>query len=324
MISTAILAAMIGPLAHAEDPPDPTQVVDTLEQLGGVHKGLRRNHAKGSCAVGTFQGTAAARELSSSALFSEKSVPFVARFSLAGPSPATPDNSHAPRGLALQFQLPKDELFQTTMLNLPVFPVATPGAFFESLQIGLPDPKTGQKDPEKGKAFGAAHPESKAALDWIASHNGAPSYANVAFNSLHAFKFIKGAKETWVKWHFEPRDGVKFMTDAEAAAQTGDFLDQRVTARAKKSPIVWDMIVTIGQKGDPIDNPSVVWPTGRKEIKAGILTMTKAGADAVGTCEDINFDPNVLSAGVEASPDPILQYRSQAYAESYSRRINEK
>jgi catalase len=44
----------------------------------------------------------------------------------------------------------------------------------------------------------------------------------------------------------------------------------------------------------------------------------------VGQCEDINFDPNVMSAGIDVSPDQILQYRSAAYAESYSRRENEK
>lgn len=63
---------------------------------------------------------------------------------------------------------------------------------------------------------------------------------------------------------------------------------------------------------------------GHKEIKAGVLTLTKGGADAVGQCEDINFGPNVMSTGIDVSPDQILQYRSAAYAESYSRRENEK
>ena len=71
-------------------------------------------------------------------------------------------------------------------------------------------------------------------------------------------------------------------------------------------------------------NPSVAWPAQRHEVKAGTLTLTRAGADAVGQCEDVNFDPNVLSAGIEASPDAILAYRSAAYAVSYSKRLQEK
>ena len=87
------------------------------------------------------------------------------------------------------------------------------------------------------------------------------------------------------------------------------------------------MIAIIGQpdKGDSLKDPSSMWPRDRKEVKVGTLTLTKGGQDAVGTCEDINYDPNVVSAGIESAPDDqILQYRSSAYAESYSRRENEK
>ena len=57
---------------------------------------------------------------------------------------------------------------------------------------------------------------------------------------------------------------------------------------------------------------------------SGALTIAKAGPDAVGQCEDINFDPTVISAGFELSPDPILAFRSQAYAVSAGRRLSEK
>ena len=53
------------------------------------------------------------------------------------------------------------------------------------------------------------------------------------------------------------------------------------------------------------------------------LTIAKAGPDAAGQCEDINFDPTVISAGFELSPDPILAFRSQAYAVSVGRRLSE-
>ena len=63
------------------------------------------------------------------------------------------------RGLALQFSLPDGELWRTAMINLPVFPVSTPEAFYERLIASKPDPSTGKPDPAKMKAFLARHPE---------------------------------------------------------------------------------------------------------------------------------------------------------------------
>jgi len=326
--SLAVLAGLsLSLAAAAQDLPDPGQVVDTFEKLGGVHKGLRRNHAKGSCAVGSFVGSAEAKKLSSSALFSGKEVPVIARFSVAGPAPEVPDAARAPHGLGLQFKLPKDELQQTAMLNVPIFPVSTVQAFYDSLLINLPDPATGKPDPEKAKAFGAAHPEARPFFEYMGAHNASATYTDATYRSLSAYKFINGKTETWVRWRFEPAGGDKFLTDAEAAAAPHDFLDQKLTDGLRKGPAKWTMIAIIGEpaKGDSIKDPSAPWPAGRKEVKLGTLTLAKGGQDAKGTCEDINYDPNVASAGIEpSSEDQILQYRSSAYAESYTRRESEK
>jgi catalase len=313
--------------AAAQDLPDPSQVVDTFEKLGGVHKGLRRNHSKGSCAVGSFVGSADAKKLSSSTLFSGKEVPVIARFSVAGPVPEAPDTVGAPRGLGLQFKLPKDELQQTAMINVPLFPVSTVQGFYESLLINLPDPATGKPDPARGPAFVANHPEAKPFLEYMGTHNPPPAYTETIYRSLSAYKFVNGKTETWVRWRFEPGDGEKFLTADEMKSAPHDFLDQRLTERTHKGPVKFTMIATIGQpdKGDSIKDPSAPWPKDRKDVKLGTLTLTKGGKDAVGTCEDINYDPNVASAGIEPSPDDqILQYRSSAYAESYTRRESEK
>lgn len=323
-VATAAIMLVAASAVAAEDVPDPAKVVDTFEQLGGVHKGMRRNHVKGVCVLGSFVGTKEAANLSDSALFSGQTVPIVGRFSLDGPDLGAPDVSKSPRSMALQFKLPNGELSQTAMLNTPVFLAATVKSLYEFLQAHLPDPATGKPDPEKLKAYAASHPDSKPMADWLGSHNPPPSYTNATFYSINVFKFIKGKNETWVKWRFEPEDGLKAMTDAEIAAAPKDFLVKRLDERTHKGPVKWDMIVTIGTKDDPIVNPTLTWPAGRKEVKAGVLTLTKSGADAKGLCEDINFDPNVLSAGIGPSPDEILRYRSAAYAVSYGRRESEK
>jgi catalase len=324
LISLATLS-LLSCAALAQDIPDPEQLVNSFEKLTGVHPGLRRNHAKGSCAVGQFVGTAEARKYSASALFSGKPVPVTARFSLAGPNPAVPDFAHSPRGLGLQFQLPGGDQHNMAMLNLPFFPVATVQEFYENLQLDLPDPATGKPDAARKQAFVASHPQLKALGEWLGSHNPAPSYGRIQFNSLHAFKMI-GAdmSEHWVRWSFVPKAGVAYLGDEQAKAMPADFLDADLAAQARKGKLQWEMVVIVGEKGDVIDDPSRPWPDGRKQFKAGTLTLAKGGKDAAGSCEDINYDPNQVAAGIETSPDQILLYRSQAYAVSYSRRVSEK
>lgn len=323
-VLTALGLALPLGSALAADEPAPEDVVGALEKISGVHTGLRRNHAKGTCAVGSFQATEAAKSLSSSQLFSGQSVPVIGRFSLAGPNPMVPDTARNPRAMALQFQLPNGELHQTAMLNTPVFGASTVESFYQRQLADVPD-ANGKRDPEKLVAYKAKFSDGKAQGDWLASHTPPPSFAETAYYSLNAFKFIDNAKhERWVKWRFEPRDGVHFLSDEEMKTLPKDFLVQRITERTRKGPVQWDMVVSLGEAGDPIDNPAVAWPAERKEVTVGTLTLTRAGNDAVGQCEDINFDPNVLSTGVEPSPDAILAYRSAAYAVSFGKRLDEK
>ena len=70
--------------------------------------------------LGSFVGTKEASNLSDSALFSGQTVPFVGRFSIDGPDLGASDARKSPRSMALRFQLPNGELYQTAMLNTPV------------------------------------------------------------------------------------------------------------------------------------------------------------------------------------------------------------
>src|SRR3984893_16856313 len=86
------------------------EVVTALEGAYGVHPGERRNHTKGTCALGTFAGMPEASVYSRSPLFSGHPVPVVARFSLAGGNPKARDAEKSPRGMALEFRLPNGRL----------------------------------------------------------------------------------------------------------------------------------------------------------------------------------------------------------------------
>src|SRR5206468_12092116 len=121
-----------------------------------------RNHTKGTCAAGEFVGTTDAATLSRSALFSGKTTPVIARFSLGGGDPEVPDAAPAPRGMALEFRLPDGVLQHITMIDAPIFAAKSPASFRDFLVAAKPDPKTGQPDPEQVKAYIASHPDALA------------------------------------------------------------------------------------------------------------------------------------------------------------------
>jgi len=301
------------------------EVVTALEGAYGVHPGQRRNHTKGTCALGTFVGTAEAASYSRSALFSGQAVPVVARFSLAGGNPQSPDAERSPRGMALEFRLPNGSLHHMTMINTPMFFASMPRTFLDKMLALKPDPVTGRPDPDALKAFAASHPDNIGQAKFLADHNPPASYADSAYYGIHTFKAInRDDIVTLVRWRFVPRDGEKPLTAAEMTSAPDNFLEEALIERTRRRPVDWDMLLTIGEPGDPERDPTILWPKERKEFKAGTLTIASAMNQHGAGCEGINYDPLVLADGIAATDDPILLFRSSSYAESFTRRLQGK
>lgn len=317
------LLALAAPLAMAADNEvTPEQALTAIEGAFGVNPGQRRNHIKGSCAVGEFVGSKEAVPYTRSALFSGKPVPVVARFSLSGGNPKAPDTAKSVRGMALQFTLPGGALHNMAMLNTPIFGAASPQTFLDLMLALQPDAATGKPDPEKMKAFKAGHPDNLAQSEYLAANNPPTSYANSAYWGIHTFKFINRKKQTTlVRWRFVPQDGEKRLTDDELKTAGANFLEQALIARAQQGPVRWDMMLTIGAAGDPEDNPTLAWPEDRKQVKVGTLSLTAAMPQKGAACEPINFDPLVMADGIAPTRDPVLLFRSPAYAISFAKRL---
>jgi catalase len=299
------------------------QVVSALEGTFGVTPGQRRNHIKGTCAAGEFVGAAEAAAYSRSALFSGKPVPVVARFSLAGGNPKAPDTAKSARGMALEFTLPDGSLQHMAMLNTPVFGAAHPQTFLDLMLAMKPDPATGKPDPEAMKAFKASHPDNLAQAGFLAKNNPPTSYAASSYFGIHTFRFVdRDGKATPVRWRFVPQDGEKRLTDDELKSTPANFLEAALIERTKQGPVKWDMIVAIGAAGDTEDDPTVAWPDDRRQVKVGTLTLASASPQQKGSgCEPINFDPLVMADGIAPTDDPVLRFRSPAYAASFARRM---
>jgi catalase len=320
----AALAAVAGTFAYfggwfTPNELTPARLTDAFEHVDGVHPGFRRNHAKGLGVSGFFESNGKGVRLSKAVVFRPGRLPVIGRFSLSGGQPYAADMPDTVRGLALEFSLLDGELWRTAMINLPVFPVRTPEAFYERLMASTPDPKTGKPDPAKMQAFLARHPETANALEFIKSQPASSGFGDSTFHSLNAFRFINTAGEsTPVRWILTPAQPWK-----TTPSQDKDFLFDALIAQIHRRPLQWYLIVIVGQSGDPTNDATIAWPPGREQVNVGTLTLDRVESDDTSAARDINFDPLVLPAGILPSDDPLLSARSAVYSQSFTRREGE-
>jgi catalase len=324
----AVVAAMGGAFVYASGlaAPErltPQRIVDTFEANAGVHPGFRRNHAKGVCVEGYFEGNGLASDISSASVFKAVRTPVIGRFAIPGSNPSASDASVPVRSLALDFKLPDGQQWRTAMNNTPVFIVNTPQAFFAQLVALQPNPATGKPDPAKLKIFFAAHPETQPFQAWVKSHSPSSSFGNAAYFGINAFRAIDANGKThFIRWSMVPE--AQYMPVTVEQKSTHDFLDAELRDRLATGPLRWHLVLTVAKPGDVTNDATKAWPDDRPHIDAGTLVIERETTQANGDCRDINYDPTILPAGLKPSDDPLLAARSSAYAVSYNRRTREE
>ena len=302
----------------------PTVMINTFEQANGEHPGFRRNHAKGICISGYFEGNGNGMALSKAAIFAPGRMPVIGRFSLSGGDPYAADEAHTVRSLAILFHLLNGEEWRSAMVNIPVFPFNSALGFYDQLQASTPDPATGKPDPEKLKAFLTKHPETAKALQLIRSAPMSSGFANSTYNSLNAFRFINAQGVTVpVRWAMVPVQAFEPVKDTAPEKSDTNYLFDALIAEVHQHPLQWHLVVTVGQPGDPTADATIPWPTNRQQVDVGTLTVERVDSEDTSPARDINFDPLVLPAGIAGSDDPLLSARSAAYSESFTRREGE-
>jgi catalase len=301
----------------------PQRIVSALQDNGGVHPGYRRNHAKGICVAGYFEGSGAASAYSTASVFGNVRTPVVGRFAIPGGNPYAPDGSTAIRSLALRFDLPHGQQWRTGMNNIPVFVVATPEAFYQLTVATRPDPATGKPDPARAGAFFASHPEAAAFLAWAKSHKPSASFATDSYDALDAFYLVDAhGQQHAARWRVVPEASDE--VGAAPKSDDNDFLSQDLQQRLAAAPQRWRLLVTLAAPSDPTNDATKAWPVDRTTIDAGTLVIESEQPQDSGPCRDINYDPTVLPEGIRISDDPLLPARSAAYADSYLRRTREE
>jgi catalase len=301
----------------------PKRVVAGFEQVNGTHPGFRRNHAKGVCATGYFESNGNAASLSKAGLFAPGRMPVVGRIAFAGGMPFIVDDPATVRSLALRFLPSGAEEWRTGMINIPVFPFRTAQAFYDQMIDFAPDPATGKPDPARMKAFTSVHPEFVAAVGIIGQRQVSSGFGDTTYNGLDTFRFVNAdGAATLVRWSTVP------VTPFVAAAKgTGsedkNALFDALIAQVAQHPLQWRLMLEVGEAGDPV-SPDIPWDASRRKVDAGLVTIDTLSSEEGGSCTDVNYDPMVLPAGIEASDDPIPSARSAAYSRSFTLREGER
>ena len=301
------------------------EIVDALNAVNGSHAGHRAVHAKGMVCEGTFAASPEAAGLSRAAHLQGDELRAIVRFSNASGNPRTSDaNPIAGRGIGVKLQLPDGEAVDMAAVPLPVFMVSTPEDFLEFTRARIPDPDTGEADPQKLIDFITAHPETATALQ-LGLPKLAPttSFATSGYNGLHAFGLVAANGETtWGRYSWVPVAGEQYLSDEERDAADRDYLRQELGERLAGGTAEFHLIFTLAAEGDTLTDPTRPWEGEREQVVLGRLTVTGVvdEADAAGG-GPLVFDPNNLTDGIVASDDPILAARSPAYSVSIERRM---
>jgi catalase len=302
----------------------PALMINTFEQVNGRHPGFRRNHAKGVCVTGYFESNGHGVTLSKASVFLPGRVPIIGRFALSGGQPYVSDAPHTVRSMAILFKLPNGEEWRTSMINIPVFTVNTAQGFKDQLLAFAVDPATGKPNSAAMNAFLAKYPESARAFLLIRSHPVSSGFANSAYNSLNAYRFITGKDAVVpVRWSMVPTQPFEPIDTAPSSQAGKNYLFDALIAGIHANPLQWHLVTTVGQPGDPTADATLPWPPDRQQFDAGTLTIDHVESEDTSPTRDINFDPLVLPNGIAASDDPLLSARSAAYFQSFTRREGE-
>jgi catalase len=136
----------------------------------------------------------------------------------------------------------------------------------------------------------------------------------------------------WVKYHFHTQQGMKFFSNAEATAMSGNDADfhrrDLFDAIARGEHPQWRLSVQVMPYADAKDyrfNPfdlTKVWP--HKDyplIEVGTMTLNRNPENFFAQIEQAAFSPGNTVPGIGLSPDKMLLGRAFAYNDAQRNRI---
>ncbi|MCF4173815.1 catalase [Vibrio sp. McD22-P3] len=309
-----------------------------LEKLSHFNREVipeRRMHAKGSGAYGTFKVTQDITKFTRAAMFSEvgKTTEMFARFTTVAGERGAADAERDIRGFALKFYTEQGN-WDLVGNNTPVFFLADPLKFPDLNRVVKRDPKTNMHNAESNWDFWTSLPEALHQVTYVMGDRGIPaSYRHMHGFGSHTFSMINSDNERfWVKFHFKTQQGIKNLTDEQAAVIVGadreshqrDLFDAIERGDFPK----WTLFIQVmsEEEAESVDfNPfdlTKVWTHADYPlIEVGEFELNRNPENFFAEVEQSAFNPAAVVPGIGYSPDKMLQGRLFAYRDAQNYRL---
>ncbi len=295
----------------------------------------RRMHAKGSGAWGKFTVTNDITRYSKAAVFSQvgKETEVFARFSTVAGERGAADAERDIRGFAVRFYTEEGN-WDVVGNNTPVFFHRDPHHFPDLNRAVKRDPRTNMRSAQNNWDFWTSLPEALHQVTIVMSDRGIPaSYRHMHGFGSHTFSFVNAQNERfWVKFHFRTQQGIKNLTDAEAAAivATDRESSQRDLFEAIERGEFprWTLYVQVMPEAEAADyrfhpfDLTKVW--SKKDyplIEVGVLELNRNPDNYFADVEQVAFTPANVVPGIGFSPDRMLQGRLFSYGDAARYRV---
>ncbi|RAZ25530.1 catalase [Campylobacter hyointestinalis] len=294
----------------------------------------RTVHAKGSGAYGELEITEDISKFTKASVLQkgEKTKLFI-RFSTVAGEAGAADAERDVRGFAIKFYT-KEGNWDLVGNNTPTFFIKDGMKFPDFIHTQKRDPRTHLRSNNAAWDFWTLNPETLHQVTILMSDRGIPaSYRHMHGFGSHTYSLINDKGERfWVKFHFKTRQGIKNLTNEEAAkiiAKDRESHQRDLYEAIDKGDYPkWDFKIQImseeqanNAKFNPFDLTKI-WPHADYPlIPVGVMTLNKNPENYFNEVEQAAFSPSNIVPGIGYSPDRMLQARIFSYPDAQRYRI---
>ena len=294
----------------------------------------RTVHAKGSGAYGELEITEDISKYTKASLFKkgEKTKLFI-RFSTVAGEAGAADAERDVRGFALKFYT-KEGNWDLVGNNTPTFFIRDGFKFPDFIHSQKRDPRTNLRSNNAAWDFWSLNPETMHQVMILMSDRGIPaSYRHMHGFGSHTYSLINDKGERfWVKFHFKTRQGIKNLTNKEAAELIGKCRESHqrdlYESIEKGDYPKWDFKIQIMTEEqakacpfNPFDLTKVWSHKDYPLIPVGVMTLNKNPENYFNEVEQAAFSPSNIVPGIGISPDRMLQARTFSYPDAQRYRL---
>jgi catalase len=245
----------------------------------------------------------------------------------------SPETLRDPRGFATKFYT-EDGNWDLVGNNLKIFFIRDAVNFPDLVHAFKPDPVTNRQDGERIFDFIMHKPEAMHMITFLFSPWGIPAnYRQMQGSGVNTYKWVNSeGVGVLVKYHWEPKQGIKNLTQAQAEEIQGKNFNHAsqdlFDAIERGDYPEWEFCVQIMSDDehpeldfDPLDDTKL-WPEDQFPwLPVGRMVLDRNPQNYFAEVEQVAFGTGVLVDGLDFSDDKMLQGRTLSYSDTQRYRV---